>query len=186
MTLYHFCPVKLEPGDGLKTASMLDDDVKKRSLEPDTLSALLAPISKTSIDRLRSAGFKSWDTTLYLYKFELKDVTCKEIRFSSNPMFDIMPFCDRDMPTSDRTQWRTKCKTLPYIFDKRQLESYYKKYKAVFEDNVPWVEKQIYVAKYHEDKEWRREVLDTYAYYIPHVLLKLTKPVTKIKHVGKF
>lgn len=182
MYLYHY--VRLEV-DSLKTSTMLGR-VPEVGDHGNTLSCLLAPVSKNSIDKLRKAGFKLWNGDLYLYKFDLKDVTFKEGGYSSLPLpWDLDDIYD-NAPSSVYGKIKEDLIGLPWVFNKRQLREWYNKYKVLYDNNDKYVNLQIATYKYTKYKKRKDDIINSYATSIPHLMLKITKPVTKITLVGKF
>lgn len=182
MYFYHYVAnIKVED---LRTSSQLKREV--HGDHGDTLSAWYKPLGKTNIDKLRSAGFVNWYPTLYLYRFDIKDVSCNNIRVSSLSDFDIINECYNITPLEEWRKIKQIMTPLNWDCTKTMITKEYKKYKAVYDDIDKQVAKQIFLSKYHPDVKYRKEIKEAYGYYIPHVMFYLTKPITKIKYMGKF
>lgn len=182
MKFYHYTRLKVEE---LKTSKMLgkkDDGTNTQ----DTLSVLFKPVGKTNIDKLRSAGFKAWDGDMFLYEMDLKDIPFTKAMWSSIPWITSVEEMYDKIPKEQYLTLKAQMCGLPHECTKQQLRTWYNKHKDLLENMNNQVTLQIAAAKYHPDAKWRKFVKGTYACYIPHMLCILTKPVTKIKYLGKF
>lgn len=182
MYLYHY--VANTQVEELMTSKMLGRQVEGD--HGDTLSAFYAPLGKSNIEKLRRAGFSAWKPALYLYRFDLANARCNNIRVSSLPQLEGVTHLYDHMSRSGWSELKKTITPLAWDCTKSMIREDYKKYKLLYEDVDVQVAKQIAIAKYDPDRKWANEVKRAYAYYIPHVMLYLTQPVSKIKYLGKF
>lgn len=191
MKFYHYVPFEV---DALKTSKMLymDNEENQEAITSlkqghgETLSAFFAPLGKTNIDKLRNNGFVNYKKDLYLYEFDLNNITFKESECSSLWVLESLDHLYNKLPSDEFGKLKTKLGFAYWLYSKKEVKKLYDNWKYFLTNQDGNVELQIQMSKYDPDSTYRQKIKTSYAVYIPHMMFKITKPVTKIKLLGKF
>ena len=174
MFLYHYAPFEV---DELCTYKMLNGRIE--SWQNETLSCFFHPLTKTQIDKLRSNMFIHWNKDLYCYKFKIDDMTFKEAYISSTPIDVILNTAAGKLSLEEIKQIRQEFWKVPYGCSKSQLKNFVKNNLEDLQNQDKYVNLQILMSKADPKEK------GMYAGCIPHVLVYISKPVTKISLIAK-